>query len=250
MPEPVEPSPPPTSPRRGRVPAHSRHEIALAAVALADRDGLGAVTMRSVAQSLGTGPASLYRYVSTREELVALMVDEVTGELGLPGPDERPWVDQMLDLAHDARAVYGRHPWMVGSPGTTTALGPNGFAYLEHALAVLEPTGADGATMLEAVAVFNAVTRLLSAEEHDRSRADGTRTAAGTGSAAGAALADQLSAGPSPASPSPAGSSPASSYPRLTAALADAGPGSSPDRQFERVLRRVLTGLLEEGDTR
>ncbi|WP_211240114.1 TetR/AcrR family transcriptional regulator, partial [Promicromonospora kroppenstedtii] len=231
-------------PRRGRVPAHSRREMARAAVALADRDGLGAVTMRSVAQSLGTGQASLYRYVNTRDELVALMVDEVTGELGLHGPDERPWADQMLDLAKDARAVYRRHPWMVESPGTTT-LGPNGYAYLEHVLAVLAPTRTDGATMLEAVAVFNAVTRLLCAEEHERRRTDGTGPGTGTHSTASAAPADALSAGSSPT-----GSPPAHAYPHLTAALSDADADASPDRQFERVLRRVLTGLVPEGDTR
>ena len=48
---------------RGPVPEHSRAKIAAAGILIADADGLGAVTMRSVAAAVGTGPASLYRYV-------------------------------------------------------------------------------------------------------------------------------------------------------------------------------------------
>lgn len=213
------------SPRRGRAPGHSRQEIAAAAIEIADREALGSVTMRSVALALGTGAASLYRYFTTREELLALMVDEVTGELSLDGPDGRPWVDQMLDLAHDVRDVYGRHPWMIEASSTAPALGPNGCAYLEHALAVLAPTRTDGGTRLEAVAVFSAVIRLLSKEEHDRRQPGEER------SATQQVLADQLSA----LAPS------ADSFPHLAAALADTG---SSENQFDRVLRRVLSGLL------
>lgn len=214
---------PSAGPRRGRTPTRSRREIADAAIALADREGLVAVTMRAVAQSLDTGAASLYRYVSTRDELQALMVDEVNGEFVLHGPDRRSWDDQMLDLAHQARAIYRRHPWLIEALNITPALGPNGCAYLDHAIAVLAPTRADGGTMLEAIGVFDGLVRLLCKQERDQ------RLAAATES--DAALADQLSAGTSPAGP----------YPHLAAALAETGP---PEDQFDRVLRRVLSGLL------
>ena len=65
---------------RGPSPEHSRAEIASAGITLADASGLGAVTMRSVAAAIGTAPASLYRYVATRDELVELMADQVYGE--------------------------------------------------------------------------------------------------------------------------------------------------------------------------
>lgn len=214
------------APRRGRTPARSRHEIADAAIALADRDGLDGVTMRAVAQSLGTGAASLYRYLSTRDELVALMVDEVNGEFVLPVPGRGRWEDQLLDLAHQARAIYRRHPWMVDALDTTPALGPNACAYLDVALAVLGPTGTDGGTKLEAIGVFNGLVRLLCKNERDQ------RTAAESDPATQTAVADRLAAA----------ASAAASYPHLAAALADAGP---PDDQFDRVLRRVLSGLLD-----
>lgn len=223
MPARTQAGPSSASPRRGRPPTRNRREIAHAAVALADGDGLAAVTMRSVAHSLGTGAASLYRYIGTRDELLALMIDEVNGEFGLQR-DRRSWEDQMLDLAHEARAIYRRHPWMLEALNTTPVLGPNGCAYLDHALAVLSPTRADGGTMLEAIGVFGGLVRILCTQEHDQRRADEAHRASQT------ALTDHLSALAS-----------AGSYPHLAAALADTGP---PDDQFDRILRRALSGLL------
>ena len=66
---------------RGPAPGRSRDAIVAAAVALADADGLDAVSMRAVATALGTGAGSLYRYLSSRDDLLDLMVDRVAGEL-------------------------------------------------------------------------------------------------------------------------------------------------------------------------
>lgn len=214
------------SSRRGRPPAHSRHEIADVGIALADRDGLAAVTMRSVARSLGTGAASLYRYIATRDELLALMVDQVNGEFDLvDAPDRLTWEDQMLDLAHAARGIYRRHPWLHEALSPTPALGPNGYAYLEHALSILAPTQAAGGTKLEAIGVFSGLVGLLCKREQDHARADMSH------SASKAPLAD----------PSAALASAAGPHPHLEAALADAGRA---DDQFDRILRRVLGGLI------
>ncbi len=210
-------------PGRGRAPLRSRAEIVATAVELADREGLDAVTMRAVAGALGTGAASLYRYVDTRDELVDLMVDQVNGEFDLDGSDPRPWTEQMLGVAHQARSIYRRHPWMLTALQATRALGPHGLAYLEHVLAVLEASGADGRARLEAVGVFGALVRLLSQEDIGRS-AD-TRPAAQANVLA-ARLERAASSG---------------SYPHLADALRDAGPVEG---QFDRVLLGVLTGLV------
>ncbi len=71
---------------RGPAPERSRTQITTAALAPADAEGLAAVSMRALAQRLGTGPASLYRYVGSRDELLDLMADAVAGELDLSGP--------------------------------------------------------------------------------------------------------------------------------------------------------------------
>src|SRR5690349_18998544 len=66
---------------RGPRPEHSRAEIAAAAIALADSGGLAAATMRAVAAELGTAAGSLYRYLSSRDDLLDLMVDAALAEL-------------------------------------------------------------------------------------------------------------------------------------------------------------------------
>src|ERR1700689_963745 len=95
---------------RGPVPDHSRAEIAAAGVRLAAASGLGPVTMRSAAAAIGTAPASLYRYVATRDELVELMADQVYGESSYPAPSGQAAAD-LLALARQARGIYHRHPW-------------------------------------------------------------------------------------------------------------------------------------------
>ncbi len=214
-------------PAKGRTPSRSRAEIVSAAVELADRDGLDAVTMRAVGRGLGTGAASLYRYIDTRDELIELMVDRVSAEFDLDGSDQQPWTDRMIRLARQARAIYHRHPWMVTALDSTPGLGPHGLAYLDHALAVLGPTGADGRTRLEAVGVFGALVRLLSKQEIERSPGPPP-------SGEGNVLALQLARA--------AGSG---SYPHLADALGEDRPIED---QFDRILRRVLTGLVGAGD--
>jgi AcrR family transcriptional regulator len=211
--------------RRGRTPTHTVRDITSAAIALADKAGLPGVTMREVARSIGAGAASLYRYVSTREELVALMVDQVNGELVLSPERPGSWQAQMLALAHQAREIYRRHPWMLEALDSTPPLGPHGYAYLEHTLDVLASTSSSGRTRLEAVGVFSGLVRLLAKAERDERAASSTRT-------------EQLVAAAADGS-----------HPRLAEALADATAAQTADddrEQFDRVLHRVLTGLLSE----
>ena len=70
---------------RGPKARYSRAAIAAAAVALADTAGLDAVTMRRMAAELGLGTMSLYNYVPTKDHLVQLMIDQVSGEYQFPG---------------------------------------------------------------------------------------------------------------------------------------------------------------------
>jgi AcrR family transcriptional regulator len=128
---------------RGPSPEHSRAEIAAAGIRLADARGLGAVTMRSAAAAVGTAPASLYRYVATRDELVELMADQVYGEFSYAAPSGQAAAD-LLALARQARGLYHRHPWLLDVPAAGNLPGPNAVAFIEHALAALadHPEGA------------------------------------------------------------------------------------------------------------
>lgn len=211
---------------RGPAPEHSRAEIAATSVALADGSGLAAVTMRSAAAAIGTGPASLYRYVATRDELVELMADQVYGEYRYIAPEPGRPVASLLRLAHQARAIYHRHPWLLDVPATGGLPGPNAVAFIEQALAALAGTGLTGPEKLETIGLFSGAVRLLAQTEISQQRA-GQDTAQWQGSLAGY-LMDIVAGG---------------QHPQLAAALAEP-PGEPAEPLFDRALTRILTGLL------
>src|SRR6266496_4643293 len=91
-----------------RVPL-TRESILEAALRVLDRDGMEGLSMRRVAEELGTGPASLYWHVRNKGELLQLLFERVTGEIQLPEPNPARWQDQLRDLARQMRAVMNRH---------------------------------------------------------------------------------------------------------------------------------------------
>jgi AcrR family transcriptional regulator len=142
----------------GRPAQRSRAGISAIAIEIADREGLDAVSMRRVAAELGTGAASLYRYVETRDELLDLMADATGGEyqLGEPSGD---WLADLLAVGEQSRAILRRHPWLPGLIVTRPpSMGPNGVALLEHVLAALAPNPASIAAKMEAFAMLNGIT--------------------------------------------------------------------------------------------
>ncbi|MEU8791388.1 TetR/AcrR family transcriptional regulator C-terminal domain-containing protein [Streptomyces sp. NPDC048643] len=104
-----------------------------AALAVADAEGLAAVSMRRVAGDLGSGTASLYRYITNRDELVDLMVDAAQGEDPVPEPTG-DWRADLGGVAHALRATLLRHPWLAGELTGRPALGPNSLRRSESAL--------------------------------------------------------------------------------------------------------------------
>ncbi|MBZ4319152.1 TetR/AcrR family transcriptional regulator [Streptomyces huiliensis] len=132
--------------------ALSPARIAAAAVALADAEGLEAVTMRRLAADLGVAPMAAYRYVSGKDELIALMVDFVHGEMELPDGTE-DWRKVMRAVGLRTRALMLKHPWTVRADHFS--LTPNQFAVTERALTALGGLGLDADTMM---AVFRTVS--------------------------------------------------------------------------------------------
>lgn len=92
----------------------SREAIAAAAIALADAEGLEAVSMRRVGGALGVGTMSLYHYVRTKAELLSLMGDAIAGEFLVPA-DAMPadWRGGLRAIALRTKASFDRHPWML-----------------------------------------------------------------------------------------------------------------------------------------
>ncbi|MFE1191275.1 TetR/AcrR family transcriptional regulator [Streptomyces olivaceoviridis] len=131
-----------------------RERIVAAAIALADEGGLEAVSLRKVAARLNAGPMRLYGYISTKEELFDLMVDEVYAEIL---PEERPgdWREALGVLAHRTRQAALRHEWLADLLGRRPALGPNGLAVTEATLAALDGL-TDIDTVMRAVEIVSA----------------------------------------------------------------------------------------------
>ncbi|WP_331749279.1 MULTISPECIES: TetR/AcrR family transcriptional regulator [unclassified Streptomyces] len=133
-------------PSRGPKPGLTLERIVAAAVDVADRDGLGAVSMRRIAMELGTGTMSLYRYVPGKGELLDLMLDRVQRVSGDPadsgdGDLDGGWRSALQALGHATRALYRRHPWLLEVNQSRPILGPNALDGMEKALTLIRPMG-------------------------------------------------------------------------------------------------------------
>ena len=128
-------------PSRGPKPALTIDRIVAQAVALADAEGLGAVSMRRIAKSLGVGAMSLYRYVPAKAELIDLMLDHVLGERAIPGDDVAGWRAKLELHAREGLAHYRRHPWTLGVSMVRPPLGPNLMANYDSLLGAAAETG-------------------------------------------------------------------------------------------------------------
>lgn len=141
----------------GPAPAHSLGSIGTAAVGLADAGGLSQVSMRKVAAALGTGAATLYRYVASHDELLEVMIDRVAGEYDLSSSTASA-AEQILNLALQGRHIMHGHPWVAPLLLTRPSLGPNSLDYLERALEALADNDLPGPRKLQAIASLTAIT--------------------------------------------------------------------------------------------
>ena len=143
--EPDIPPPPwqraPERPARRRREPISQDAIVAAAIGLLDREGLAALSMRRLAEELGTGAASLYWHVGSKDGLLDLVLDEVIGEGKVPDPDPGRWQEQLKQVARDQRAASLRHPWVVRVSIGRIPMGPNALRYSERILAILRAGG-------------------------------------------------------------------------------------------------------------
>jgi AcrR family transcriptional regulator len=201
--------------------------VTVAAVAIADADGIDKVTFRAVAARLGVGVMSLYNYVPDKQALVYDMVGEVSAELRLPEPTG-DWRADVHQLAHEQRALLHRHPWLVTESSHLQPLGPAILAQLEWALGALEPTGLSARERLETIALLNwFIGNMVRGELATRAAPppESEQAAAQAGQ-----LAELLATG---------------RYPRFAAAMTQSGrPDSDARPHFDRLLDRILDGLI------
>lgn len=128
--------PQPRSRRRTPV---TRERVVGAAVALADADGLGAVSMRRLGEALGVEAMSLYNHVAGKEDVVDGMTDAVFAEIDVPSGDD--WRAAMRAHAFSTREVLHRHPWASPLMNARTAPGPATLRHHDAVIGVLRGAG-------------------------------------------------------------------------------------------------------------
>jgi AcrR family transcriptional regulator len=190
-------------------------QLVAAALAVVDRDGLAALTMRAVAKELGVATMGLYRYVSDRQALEVLVVDHVFRSVDLALPDG-PWPERARVLMDRIRVAVARHPAVVPLVLRHRQAAPASLRLIETMLAVLFEGGLTGIDrVLAQRTLIGYLLGFLQNEHYAALSGPGT-----------IALSEV----------------PADEYPLLARTAAD-GRSVPPDEEFRRGVEIVLRGL-------
>ncbi|MEV1176579.1 TetR/AcrR family transcriptional regulator, partial [Nonomuraea sp. NPDC049784] len=147
-------------PRQAGIPkrALNRQHVLRTAIAIADIEGLDAVSMRRLAAELGVGPMSLYRHVANKDELVTQMVDEAFGEPELPIPGPDGWRAKLELISRRQWQLGRRHPWLPRAISfTRPLLVPNMMAHTEWTLRALDGLGLSMTTRIREALTLHAL---------------------------------------------------------------------------------------------
>lgn len=216
---------------RGPKAAFVPEDVVRAAIAIADDDGLGAVTMQAVAAQLGLTTMAIYRYFPNKEALYDAIVD---AGMGLPPPAAEPrgdWRIEVQHWAHAKREMLCARPWLAELPFVAAPHGPNWLAWLEALADPLSRTGLEAAEVAQMISVVDGYTRGASDTSISlaRARARGTSVeewVASVGADLGRAIGDRR-------------------FPKF-AAILTAPPEGRPrtlEESFDFGLQRVLDGI-------
>jgi len=163
---------PKEKPRRERP---TRDAVVAAAVALADAEGLEAVSIRRVAAALGTRPMGLYAFFDRKDDLIDLMADAVLAATVLPALPGG-WREGLSALARATRDVSMAHPWLAAAAGTRVQLGPNAMRHFEQSLQAVSGLAASPETklaVLRAVDTYALGHVQVSLAQHETLRREG-----------------------------------------------------------------------------
>jgi AcrR family transcriptional regulator len=216
-----------------RRPRFSREQIATVALAIADKEGFAAVSMRRIADEIGAGTMTLYHYVRTRADLMALVDDALMGEVVVRGPLPPDWRDALSLIARRSRDAFLRHPWALHAL-QGARFGPNGLRHAEQSMAAVAGYPGNLRSQMELLwlvddFVFGNALRAAEASGGDGPFGGDNRDLVHF-------LEEQFATG---------------GYPHLQASMAGRSPGKalervgrwlSDDARFERGLRLLLDG--------
>jgi AcrR family transcriptional regulator len=198
-------------PARGPKPALTLDRIADVAIAIADAEGLAAVSMQRVAADLGYTKMSLYRYLPGKAELVAAMLERGIGSP--PDLSGQTWRVGLTVWATTLLDRYFGHSWALEASTGNRAIGPVELSWMESALRVL-PDGLTGGERMDAIATVAGHVRAIAAQKGGEEQLTAAMTLV---------LREH-----------------ADRFPAVAAALADA---DAPDQAFAFGLERILDGL-------
>ncbi|HEX6339001.1 MAG TPA: TetR/AcrR family transcriptional regulator C-terminal domain-containing protein [Jiangellaceae bacterium] len=134
----------PDAPVRGARGPQSRRstgEVVGSAIALADAEGMDAVTIRAVAESLSMSPMSVYTHVNSRDDLLVLMADAAHASAPRPRLGRASWRTRVRRVAESNLALLRAHPWLLHLTDDRVALGPGTIAKYDHELHAFDGTG-------------------------------------------------------------------------------------------------------------
>jgi AcrR family transcriptional regulator len=143
--------------RATRSPKLSATAIVQAAIAVADREGLAAVSMRRIGADLGYSGMSLYSHVSSKDELLGLMADHVLGEVPEVN-DDAPWESAIVEFFVGLHDVLLDHPGVAQAFTMQPTRGPNTQRHGQRALATLTAGGLPGPVAVEAFIALSCYT--------------------------------------------------------------------------------------------
>lgn len=154
-----QPEQPRRSPGPGPRPGLSVDAIVTAAIAVADENGMAALSMRAVGERLGRTAMALYTYVPGKSELLDLMYDAVHAELPTQYADIDNWRAGLTDWARDTLAFHLRHPWVLQVSQARPVLGPHEYAGLDTLVRLLNTTGLDAPLLRRLVGTLSHFVR-------------------------------------------------------------------------------------------
>jgi AcrR family transcriptional regulator len=130
-------------PKEGAGARLTRNRVVEVALDVADAEGLEAVSIRRVALELHVRPMSLYSHIASKDDLLALMLNEVSGRLLVPEPLPQDWREALRAIARRAYDAYVGHPWMMQAFGRGTRVGPNMLRRAEQSAAAVAAVDLD-----------------------------------------------------------------------------------------------------------
>lgn len=175
------------NPQRGPKRELSHERIVETAIELADAEGLGAVTMSKVATALGFTTMALYRYVTSKDDLLELMLEACAGEVlagtdrdlddGRSGVSTADWRDELRRFATQLRGAYLNHPW-IGDVQVSSALllTPNNLAIADLAMRSMRGLAVSDLDKTGVLLLITNYVRASSLQERDVTATDQQRT--------------------------------------------------------------------------